>query len=519
MTTVKGILEAASLMFVIVTTGAEARPSTTAKVIWVGGTTRPSNMASGDIWMKEATTGATAPSIVTTTLNTITQSVAFSQTLAVNGTTPILFSVASGTLPAGLTLNTNTGNISGTPSAAGTYAFSVTAQNAQGSSTQSYSGNVTAAALAPTITSTAMNTITQGTAFSQTLNATGTQPISWTVSGGLLPAGLTLGSSNGTISGTATGTGAYSFTITATNTAGSNSKGFTGTIGSTGTAPNIVTTTLGAMQAGVSYTQAITATGSTPMTWGISTGTIPAGLSINSSTGTVSGTPSAAGAYSFTVQSTNAFGSDTQAYTGTVAAATSSNIYSIFGSTTWPLTSYTDGVVGGWQVHQYYQFTGNTALPVGSKIVGARLYVPPGSAHIGQTWKASLYLNNTGNYISSANTVDSTAKMNESGVITNGSVLVEGWNEVLFRNQSTSAIAEFEVPSGAGNSWLIGTMINNGDRYLYDSTYTGAAVQNPSGKNFYLSEVGTTPAARSLYLSGASTARWYGIDVLVKILS
>jgi hypothetical protein len=512
-TTIKGVLEAASLMFVIVTTGGESRPSTAAKVVWIGGTAKPSNMANGDIWLKEASTGTSAPQFVTTTLNTITQNVPFSQVMIVNGTTPMTFSVASGTLPAGLTLNSTTGGISGTPSAAGTYAFGITAQNAQGSATQTFNGTVTAAALAPTITTASINTITQGSAFSQTLNATGTQPISWTVSGGLLPAGLTLNSGNGTISGTPTGTGAYSFTITASNTAGTNAKGYTGTIGSTGTAPDILTTSLSAMQAGSSFSQTLTFTGSTPITWGISTGTIPSGLAINSSTGVISGTPSTAGSYSFTVQATNAFGSDTQAYTGTVSAATAPNIYSIFGATTWPLTSYTDGIVGGWQVQQYYAFTGGGSLPTGSKIVGARLYVPPGSAHIGKSWKAGLILNNTGTYYSSANRFDSVAALGSGNTsIKAGSALVSGWNEITF-NQ------EYDPPQGAGNSWLIATMINNGDSYLYDTTYTQASVQNPQGKNFFLAELGTTPVARSWYLDNASQARWYGIDVLMKIPS
>lgn len=519
MSTIKGILEAFSTMFVAVTTGTEARPSTTARVLWIGGTSRPSNMANGDIWMKEATTGLSAPNFVTTTLNTITQGVTFSQVLVVNGTTPMSFSIASGSLPAGLTLNSTTGGISGTPSAAGTYTFAVTASNAQGSATQSFTGTVTASALAPTITTTSLGTLVQGTPFSQTLNASGTSPLTWTVSAGLLPAGLSLNSGTGVLTGTPTGTGSYSFSITVTNTAGSDDQGFTGTIGSTGTAPDITTTTLNALQAGVSFTQTLARTGSTPITWGVSAGTIPAGLAINSSTGVISGAPSAAGAYSFTVQATNAFGSDTQVYTGTVAAATSATVYSIFGATTWPATSYSDGVPGAWQVHQFYSFAGGTPLPAGSKIVGARLYVPAGSAHIGQPWKASIHLNNTGSYLSSSNTINTVERMNESGVVTSGSALVAGWNEVLFRLQSDNSIVEFNVPTGSGNSWLIGTMINTGDRYLYDTTYTDNTVMNPQGKNFYLAETGPAGVARSWYLSAPTTARWYGIDVLVKIPS
>jgi hypothetical protein len=62
-----------------------------------------------------------------------------------------------------------------------------------------------------------------GTAYSQTLKATGTTPMTWTVTGGALPSGLTLGSSIGAISGTPTALGIFTPTVTVTNAGGSNS--------------------------------------------------------------------------------------------------------------------------------------------------------------------------------------------------------------------------------------------------------------------------------------------------------
>lgn len=91
------------------------------------------------------------------------------------------------------------------------------------------------AVVAPTITTSAFGAVTAGVAFSLELAATGSAPISWAVTGGSLPAGISL--SGGVIAGTPTTAGAFSVTITASNTAGSDAHTFTGTVtGTDGTA-------------------------------------------------------------------------------------------------------------------------------------------------------------------------------------------------------------------------------------------------------------------------------------------
>ena len=77
------------------------------------------------------------PAIVTTTLPGGTVGTAYSQPLTATGDAPITWTIASGSLPAGLTLSGNT--ISGTPTAAGTYTFTVKASNAAGSDSQELS--------------------------------------------------------------------------------------------------------------------------------------------------------------------------------------------------------------------------------------------------------------------------------------------------------------------------------------------------------------------------------------------
>lgn len=507
MATVTGLVEAASIMPVFITTGSELRPATAAKVLWIGSSVQPVNMAEGDIWFRPASSSPTLPNILTSTLNTMTQGAAFSQALSVDGTPPFTFSVSAGTLPAGLSLNSTTGLISGTPSAAGSYSFTIQATNAVGSDSQAYSGTVTASPVAPTVTTTTLNSLTQGVAFSQTLNATGTAPITWTISAGSLPAGLSMNSATGAITGTPTGTGAYSFSVQATNSAGNDTQAYSGTISASGVAPAITTTTLDALQEGFFFTQTLGRTGSTPMTWGVSAGTLPAGLSVNSSTGVLSGTPTVDGAYDFTVQVTNSFGSDTQQFTGTIDPPADADVFSIFGATVpATLTSHSDAAPGDWLTHQFYSF--GAGLPAGSKIVGARMYVPAGSAHIGQIWHAGLIIS-TGDLYPGLGTLP-IAQYDSNGRKIAGSALVEGWNEVMFA-------AEHDVPA-VGGGWCIGTQIADGSRYLHNNTLDPDSIQNPEGENFYMAETGGADVARAFYNTSWSTAaRWYGVDTLVSI--
>lgn len=90
-----------------------------------------------------AATG-TAPVITTTSLNAMTQNSAFSQTLAVTGSTPITWGISAGTIPTGLGINSSSGLISGTPTGSGAYDFTVQASNSFGSDTQQYTGTIAA---------------------------------------------------------------------------------------------------------------------------------------------------------------------------------------------------------------------------------------------------------------------------------------------------------------------------------------------------------------------------------------
>ncbi len=80
-----------------------------------------------------------APAITTASLPDGTVGTSYSQALAATGTTPITWSIDSGSLPGGLSLNGSSGEISGTPTTVGTFNFTVKAENSKGAVTQALS--------------------------------------------------------------------------------------------------------------------------------------------------------------------------------------------------------------------------------------------------------------------------------------------------------------------------------------------------------------------------------------------
>jgi hypothetical protein len=136
---------------------------------------------------------------------------------------------ASG-LPAGLTVDTVSGLISGTPTGAGTSNVTLSATNSGGTGSGPLTLTVTVALV---ITSSGTANGTVGTAFSYQITATNS-PTSFGASG--LPAGLTVDTGSGLISGTPTGaSGTYSVTLSATNNVGTGTAPLTLTISGGGT--------------------------------------------------------------------------------------------------------------------------------------------------------------------------------------------------------------------------------------------------------------------------------------------
>lgn len=152
-----------------------------------------------------------------------TAGTAYTQTFtASNGIAPYTYAVSAGALPAGLTLNTATGALSGTPTVAGNFTFSIRATDSTTGTAATVTNAYTLALSAPTITINPA-TLPAGVfsvAYNQTLSATGgTAPYTYAVTVGALPAGVTL-SSAGVLSGTPTVSGAFAFTVRATDNLG-----------------------------------------------------------------------------------------------------------------------------------------------------------------------------------------------------------------------------------------------------------------------------------------------------------
>ncbi len=183
-----------------------------------------------------------APTIVLApaTLPAGTVASAYSQTItASGGTAPYTYTITAGALPSGLTLS-SAGVLSGTPTAGGSFAFTVRATDASaapGPYNGSLAYTLTIAAPTITLTPTTLPAGTVASAYSQAITASGgTAPYTYAVTAGALPTGLTL-SAAGVLSGTATASGTFNFTVTATDVSTgtgpySGSRAYSVTIGS-----------------------------------------------------------------------------------------------------------------------------------------------------------------------------------------------------------------------------------------------------------------------------------------------
>ena len=305
---------------------------------------------------------------------------------ATGGTSPYTWSIASGKLPAGLSLAAKTGTISGTPSSSGNYSFGVKVTDSSATLGRGKSGKtatatvtlpvVTAASAPPTtaltISTSSLPSGTKGTAYSSALSAGGgTTPYTWSITSGTLPAGLSLASATGTISGTPTASGTSSLTFkVADSSSPVQTKSVTLSLAIT--VPQLVITSTGLTSAtsGTAYSSPMAATGGTPAyTWSITAGALPTGLALAATSGIISGTPTASGTYNFTVTVSDS-GSPVQ----TASAATSIVVAAAAPSpgpgTTWYVrpdggTRYSANVTSGQCNGQYdasYASTGGTGV-------------------------------------------------------------------------------------------------------------------------------------------------------------
>ena len=220
------------------------------------------------------------------------------------------WSITAGSLPPGLSISgaTATATISGTPTTANVYNFTVTVSNPQGQTdSQPLSINIQPALL--NITTTSLPSGSATVPYSFFLNATGgSPPYSWSLAAGPLPPGLSL-SSGGQITGTPTATGSYPISYPVRirvndSSAGSDIQSFTLVI----QAPALTITNPPQAPVGVigtPYSLTFAATGgSPPYNFTLASGNLPAGLTLAPS-GALTGTPTTANINTFIIRVTD----------------------------------------------------------------------------------------------------------------------------------------------------------------------------------------------------------------------
>jgi len=246
---------------------------------------------------------SSSPQISRTALPGATVGVSYRQTLA--ATAPVPFGpVSTSALPPGLTLNSQTGILTGVPTTAGTYTFSIGSiaeSNVHIVLTHVYTLTVTASSSAVTVeVSPAEASVAAGgkIQFSATVKNTSNTAVNWSAGAGTITSsGLWYAPS---------GTSLKSINIVATSVADPSAHS-TATATLSSQALAIVTTSLPAGTTATAYSASLTATGGLPpYQWSIVSGSLPSGLQLSSTSGTLSGSVAKAGTYTFSVQGTDA---------------------------------------------------------------------------------------------------------------------------------------------------------------------------------------------------------------------
>jgi hypothetical protein len=216
----------------------------------------------------------------------------------------------SGTLPPGLSFSggfSNTATISGTPSAAGSYTFTATASDLSKKRTASNQYTlVVASTLAASSGRLATGEV--GVSYARSLAASGgAAPFHWTVTAGVLPAGLTLDAATGAIHGTPRAAGSFRITFSVADASGQRATG-------EATLPiaarlRITTTSLTPAVVGDPYSATLRKKGGLGhFRWKIVKGTLPPRMKLDPRTGKLTGTPSKTGTYQFTTNVTDRVG-------------------------------------------------------------------------------------------------------------------------------------------------------------------------------------------------------------------
>ena len=227
---------------------------------------------------------------------------------ATGGVAPYTWS-AFPSLPQGLGLAPETGTISGTPTQPGTSSIIVQVKDSASpaqTAVLNLNIKITGSVTPVQITTSSLPRGQTGSTYSTTLAAIGGRsPYSWSVTSGLLPAGLTL-SSSGQIGGGPTQSETSSFTVQVKDSslpAQTATANLSILVSTSVTPVQITTSSLPDGQVNSNYSAILVASGGkTPYSWSITSGLLPGNLSLGASSGQINGTPTQSGTSSFTVQ-------------------------------------------------------------------------------------------------------------------------------------------------------------------------------------------------------------------------